>query len=49
MNTNIGLIEVYESSTKGGKDTQGKMDDGSEFLRKQLSQKYNDLNADGFE
>jgi len=49
MNTNIGLIEVYESSTKGGKDTQGKMDDGSEFLRKQLSQKYNDLNTDGFE
>ena len=51
MNTNIGLIEVYESSTKSGKESQGKMNNQSEFLRKQLSNKYNDLNkdVDGFE
>ena len=49
INTNIGMMEVYESSTKSGKDAQGKMDNQSEFLRKQLSNKYNDLNTDGFE
>ncbi len=49
INTNIGMMEVYESNTKSGKDAQGKMDNQSEFLRKQLSNKYNDLNTDGFE
>ena len=51
INTNIGMMEVYESSTKSGKDAQGKMDNQSEFLRKQLSNKYNDMNknVDGFE
>ena len=47
INTNTGNIQVYESSTVGGKDTQAKMDNSEEYLRKTLSQKYKDLN--GFE
>ena len=47
INTNTGKIEVYESSTVGGKSAQAKMDNSEEYLRKTLSQKYKDLN--GFE
>ena len=51
INTNIGKIIVYESSTQGGKEVQGKMDNSDEYLRKTLSNKYNDMskNTDGFE
>ena len=51
INTNIGKIIVYESSTQGGREVQGKMDNSEEFLRKTLSNKYNDMskNTDGFE
>ena len=47
INTNTGRIEVYESSTVGGKEAQGKMNNSDEYLRKTLSQKYKDLK--GFE
>ena len=47
INTNTGKIEVYESSTQGGKVVQGKMDNSEEYLRKTLSQKYKDM--EGFE
>ncbi len=47
INTNTGLIQVHEASTVSGKVAQGKMDNSEEYLRKSLSQKYNDMG--GFE
>ena len=47
INTNTGLIQVHEASTMSGKQTQNKMDNSEEYLRKTLSQKYKDLK--GFE
>jgi hypothetical protein len=38
---------VHEASTVGGKETQGKMNNSEEYLRKTLSQKYKDMG--GFE
>ena len=51
INTNTGKIDVYEASTVGGKQTQGKMDNSEEYLRQTLSKKYNDLKpkTEGFE
>ena len=51
MNTNIGKIDIYESSTQGGKEVQGKMDNSQEYLRKQLSSKHEEFQKDleGFE
>jgi len=47
MNTNIGRIEIYESSTQGGKQQQSKMNDSSEYLRKLAKNKYDDFKTDG--
>lgn len=51
INTTNGKIQVYESSTKDGQEIQFKMDNSEEYLRKQLSQKYENLEkkVDGFE
>ena len=51
INTNIGQIQVFEGSSQFGKDTQSKMNNSEEFLRKELQNKYNDMekNIDGFE
>jgi len=51
MNTNIGKIQIYESSTQSGKEVQGKMDNSQEYLRKQLSNKHKEFKKDveGFE
>ena len=51
INTNIGQIQVFEGSSQFGKDTQSKMNNSEEFLRKELANKYNDMekNIDGFE
>ena len=51
MNTNIGKIDIYESTTQSGKEVQGKMDNSQEYLRKQLSQKHEEFQKDleGFE
>ena len=51
INTNTGLIEVHEASTVGGKQVQGKMDNSEEFLRKELANKYKDMEkkVEGFE
>ena len=38
MNTNIGKILIYESTTQSGKEVQGKMDNSQEYLRKQLAE-----------
>ena len=39
INTNIGKIEVFESTSSGGVDAQGKMDNSQEFMRKTLAEK----------
>jgi len=51
INTNVGQIQVFEGSSQFGKDTQNKMNNSEEFLRKELKNKYNDMekNIDGFE
>ena len=50
MNTNIGKILIYESTTQSGKEVQGKMDNSQEYLRRQLANKYNsEKDMDGFE
>ena len=52
MNTNLGKIEIYESTTQPGKEQQGKMNKSEEFKRKLLASKYNDMkksDVEGFE
>jgi replicative DNA helicase len=50
MNTNIGKILIYESTTQSGKEVQGKMDNSQEYLRRQLANKYNsEKDMEGFE
>ena len=50
MNTNIGKILIYESTTQSGQEVQGKMDNSQEYLRKQLAKKYNsEKDMEGFE
>ena len=51
MNTNIGKIQIYESSTQSGKEVQSKMNNSEEYLRKQLSSKHEEFQKDmeGFE
>jgi hypothetical protein len=51
INTNIGQVQIFEGSSQFGKNVQGKMNNSQEFLRKELANKYNDMekNVDGFE
>jgi len=51
INTNIGKIEVFESTSSGGVDAQGKMDNSQEFMRKTLAEKKKifEKDLDGFE
>ncbi len=51
INTNIGVIKIHEGSSKFGKETQSKMDNSQEFLRKELANKYKDMEkkVEGFE
>ena len=51
INTNIGLVKIHEGSSRFGKEAQSKMDNSQEFLRKELSNKYKDMEkkVDGFE
>ena len=49
INTNTGYIMIYESSTQGGKEVQGKMNNADEYIRKTLAQKKKDFDNDGFE
>ncbi len=51
INTNIGIIKIHEGSSQFGKETQDKMNNSEEFLRKELANKYNDMEkkVDGFE
>ena len=49
INTNTGYIQIYEANTQEGKQTQGKMDNAEEYMRKTLAQKKKDFDAEGFE
>jgi len=49
INTNTGNIQIFESSSMGGKKAQGKMDNASEFYRKTLSNRKKDFDGEGFE
>ena len=51
INTNICVVKIHEGSSQFGKDVQNKMDNSQEFLRKELANKYNDMEkkVDGFE
>ena len=49
INTNTGTIEIYDTNTHGGKETQGKMNNADEYIRKTLAQKKKDFDGGGFE
>jgi len=49
INTNTGFIQIYETSSQGGKAAQGKMNNADEYLRKTLAQKKKDFYGEGFE
>ena len=51
INTNIGVVKIHEGSSQFGKETQDKMNNSSEFLRKELANKYKDMEkkVEGFE
>ncbi len=51
MNPTTGVLDVYDNQSVYGKETQSKMDNSEEYLRKELANKYNDMNknVDGFE
>jgi len=49
INTNTGFIQIYETNTQEGRQTQGKMNNSEEYLRKTLSQKKKDFDSGGFE
>ena len=51
INTNIGQVQIYEGSSQFGKEAQNRMNNSEEFLRKELANKYKDMEkkVDGFE
>ena len=51
INTNIGQVQIFEGSSQFGKEAQSKMDNKEEFLRKELANKYKDMEnkSEGFE
>ena len=46
VNTNTGAVDIYESTSVGGKETQGKIDNRDNLMKKMLSNRYDDLMAD---
>jgi hypothetical protein len=43
VNTNTGKMEIFESSSVGGKEQQQKIDNRDNLSRKLLSSKYEDM------
>jgi len=43
VNTNTGKMEIYESTSVGGKEQQQKIDNRDNLMRKMLANKYDDL------
>ena len=46
VNTNNGAVEIYESASVGGKETQKKIDNRDNLMKKMLASKYDDMMAD---
>jgi archaellum biogenesis ATPase FlaH len=46
VNTNNGGVEIYESSSVGGKETQNKIDNRDNLMKKMLANKYEDMMND---
>ena len=42
MNTNIGKVDIFESSTVSGMEVQGKMNNSEEYLRQMDGKKFTD-------
>ena len=43
VNTNTGIINIYESNSVGGKEQQEKIDNRDNLMKKMLSNRYDDL------
>ncbi len=43
VNTNTGIINIFESSSVGGKEQQNKIDNRDNLMKKMLSNRYEDL------
>ena len=43
MDTSNGQIFIYEESSHSGQEQQGKMNQGSEFVRKELAKKFSSM------
>jgi len=43
VNTNTGKMEIYESSSVGGKEQQGKINNRDNLMKKMLASKFDDL------
>ena len=46
VNTNTGQVEIYEANTVDGKETQHKIDNRDNLMKKMLASKYDDLMGD---
>ena len=46
VNTNTGQVEIYEANTVDGKETQNKIDNRDNVMKKMLASKYEDLMGD---
>jgi hypothetical protein len=49
INTSNGQFNIYNDTSVQGKDAQKQMDNGNEYARKLLAQKYKEMTNDGFE
>lgn len=49
MNTSNGQINIYADTSIQGKDAKKQMENGNELARRMLSQKYTEINTNGFE
>ena len=47
VNTNTGKMEIFESSSVGGKEQQGKIDNRDNLMKKMLANRYEDMMNDG--
>jgi len=43
VNTNTGAVEIYESTSVGGKEQQKKIDNRDNLMKKMLANKYDDM------
>jgi replicative DNA helicase len=46
VNTNTGAVEIYESTSIGGKEQQHKIDNRDNLMKKMLANKYDDMMTD---